>query len=494
MSETENLALPETDVHYNDVRMYVENTPIEGYEHASEKAREDFRDIKFGVRIHWGLYTKLQLQQESWPFLKMSYEDRQKYQALYREFMPECFSAEEWMRFFKKAGFRCFAFTSKHHDGFSLFDTKTRVKRRANWTAPNGPQVEECDLAYSVMDTPFKRDIVGELCEAARKYNIKIDLYFSHPDWYDADFRPYTFHPLTVPNVKDLLPQKEFDEMPSRFDTMRPVTVSALTKEERARMIARHREQLRELLTNYGKIDMLCLDMWLGKDVWPELRETIMTLRKICPDIMLRCRGIGNYGDYYTPEGFVPGKKENTDMPWMVIYPLANTFSYDPDGSRYKGSEWVIRNLVDAVAKGGNFMVGIGPDENGLWHPKAIEQLEEAGKWLTVNGEAIYGTRARPDLLYREGESLYFTRSKDSKNIYAISVEWPGASLTIKTVIPKEGTEIFLLGHKDLLNWEYDDKSGLTIFLPDHLQNEGNRPCGTAFSFRISGASFHGKN
>ena len=84
---------------------------------------------------------------------------------------------------------KVFAFTTKHHDGFSMFDTKTRVRQRANWTAPGGAKLEACDTAYSIMDTPFHRDVVRELCDAARRHGIKIDLYFSHPDWYDADFR-----------------------------------------------------------------------------------------------------------------------------------------------------------------------------------------------------------------------------------------------------------------------------------------------------------------
>jgi len=250
-------------------------------------------------------------------------------------------------------------------------------------------------------------------------------------------------------------------------------------------MIARHRKQMEELLTNYGRIDMICLDMWWGPEVWPDLRETIKTLRGIAPDTMFRARGIGNYGDYYTPEGFVPGAKENTNMPWMVIYPLANTFSYDPDEGRYKGSEWIIRNLVETAAKGGNFMVGIGPDENGFWHPKAVEQLEETGKWLEVNGEAIYGTRERPGNLYQEGEDLYFTRSKDGGTLYAICTKWPGRVLRLKTVRAKDNAPIRLLGCEGVLSWTNGGESGLSIDIPESLRDEKNRPCKIAYVFKI---------
>lgn len=490
MSSKKFVTLPESDMYLSMVNSYVEKEPDIDYDQASEEAREAFRDMKFGVRIHWGLYTLLNLQGESWPFLKMPFEERHRYQQLYREFNPDGFDAREWMRLFKKAGMKCFAFTAKHHEGFSMFDTQTRVKRRVDWASAGGPQVEECNSSYSVMDSPFRRDIVRELCDAAREFGINIDLYFSNPDWYDADFRPYGYHPLTVPESNRLITEREISDIDRFFGGMKPVEVPCLTPEEKEEMVSRHRRQLTELLTNYGKIDMVCLDNWFGPDVWPELKETMKILRKIQPDCMFRARGIGNYGDYYTPEGFVPGSKENTDMPWMVIYPLANSFSYDPEESHYKGGAWIVRNLIDSVAKGGNFMVGIGPDASGRWHPEAVRDLEYAGRWLKVNGEAIYGTRPRPGSFYREGNDIYFTRTKDWKYTYAICTGWPGRTLSIQTMRPRKGTDVMMLGYGEKLPWNYKG-DGFTLDLPECLQDESGRPCETAYSFRFEAVQDH---
>ena len=196
--------LPETDHHYQHTKSYVEDTPIPQYQWASSHAYEAFRDMKFGVRIHWGLYSVAGYEKESWPFLSKSFAERQKYNQIYKTWNPQGFDASEWMNLFSESGLKMFAFTSKHHEGFSMFNTRTRVRSRANWTAPGGPKMEDCDLAYSIMETPFKRDIVGELCQAAHKRDMKIALYFSHPDWYDADFRPYVYHPLQVPSSPKL--------------------------------------------------------------------------------------------------------------------------------------------------------------------------------------------------------------------------------------------------------------------------------------------------
>ena len=130
-----NNRLPETDHHWKKIQTYIEPVPVADYQYASEQAYEDFQDIKYGIRLHWGLYSVLN-EGESWPLLAMSNEKRQAYLEAYPKFNPTEFNADEWMKLFADSGLRMFAITTKHHDGFSLFDTKTRVKQRINWTAP----------------------------------------------------------------------------------------------------------------------------------------------------------------------------------------------------------------------------------------------------------------------------------------------------------------------------------------------------------------------
>jgi len=403
--------LPLTDGHYIRTSGYVEDIPVPEYSWAPDGVYEDFQDIKFGIRVHWGPYSINRLQGESWPLLKMKPPEKQAYQELYKSWNPLGFDAVEWVDFFAQSGAKMFAFTSKHHDGFSMFDTKTRVKKRVNYMAAGGPEIEDCDLAYSIMETPFKRDVVRELTDAAHAKGLKVDLYFSHPDWYDSDFRPYNYHPLQVPGSAEIAVvgknrSPEIEDPESYFAASGRIIKPNPSPEQVTRMMKRHKAQLEELVTGYGKIDMVCLDQWLGPQVWPQLRETMIYLRKLRPDVMFRARGIGNYGDYYTPEGFVPNSKENTDTPWFVIHSLGSSFSYESDESKYKGAGWVVRNLVDAVSKGGNFMAGIGPDGDGRFHPTAIKQLKEAGQWLRINGEGIYATRPRAGDLWHQEDSI----------------------------------------------------------------------------------------
>ncbi len=473
-----DIRLPITDIHGIVVSYFIERDPDPDYSHASPEAYEDFLDMKFGIRIHWGIYSTQGMVDTSWPLLKLSYEERQGFQEAYKTWNPQGFDAEEWMDFFERSGVRVFAFTAKHHEGFSMYDTRTRVKRRVNWTAAGGPEIEECDLAYSIMETPFGSDVVKELTDAAHRRGIRIDLYYSHPDWYDADFRPYCYHPLSTPD--EMLRPWKYGWIPHNKDNLRITLGPDVTEDEKHRMVKRHREQLIEILSNYGRIDMVCLDMWMGPEVWPEMRETIKMLRKIQPDVMFRARGIGNYGDYYTPERFVPGRPSNTDMPWMVIYPVARSFAYDPDASRYKGARWIIHNLIDATAKGGNFMAAIGPDADGRFHPEAVRQFEETGDWLRVNGEAIYATRMWDH--WKEGESVRFTRTKDNKYVYAVCMEWPGDRFRSRVLRPREGSKVRMLGVEEDLEWSV--KHGwLTVEIPRSIAD--NKPCGHAWALKV---------
>lgn len=463
---------------------YIESVPVPEYRHASAGAYEAFQDMKFGARIHWGIYSIWHRGNESWPFLKMSFDDRQRYNDLYKTWNPAGFDADAWMEVFRESGMKMFAFTTKHHEGFSMFDTKTRVTNRANWTASGGPRIEKCDLAYSIMETPFRRDIVKELCDAAHKRDLKIDLYFSHPDWYDADFRPYVEHPLQVPSSASLMSARDFARTREVYGD-HPVIVPDPDDRTVSRMMNRHRAQLVELLTNYGKIDMVGLDMYLGARVWPQLRQTLLKIREIQPDVMLRNRGIGNYGDYFTPERVIPGSNQKTAMPWFCIYPLGTDFSYEPDAAKYKGTEWIVFSLADTVAKGGGLMVGVGPSVDGEFHPEAIRQMKATGPWLQVNGEAIYSTRSREGDLWSEGDKIRYTRSRDRRFVYAILLEWPGRSIRLQKIRPRKGSKVELLGSNAELAWSFDAASGTTITLPENLQDARNRPCQYAWSLKF---------
>jgi alpha-L-fucosidase len=472
-----NIVLP--DKYLQEFAFYIEQEPQPDYVHAPVEAHEAFRDMKFGVRIHWGIYSIWELRGESWPFLTMDKQKRQQYQELYKTWNPKGFDAEKWMQFFDRAGFKCFAFTTKHHEGFCMYDTNTRVKKRINWTARDEPFIDDCDLAYSIMETPFKRDVVKELCDAARKHDIKVDLYFSHPDWYDADFRPYSHHPILTEEAVDNA--RDFDaDLLSAFTGHYCEFMPPASAEESARMMQRHRDQLVEVIGKF-KPDMCCLDMRLGPRNWPHVRETTKILRKLHPPVMFRNRGIGNYGDYYTPEGFVPGDPANTNMPWMVIYPLGSSFSYEGDTEKHKGTRWIVHNLVDVCAKGGNFMVGIGPSKDGTFHPEAVKQLEAAGGWVKVNAEGIYGTRPWKKA-WKEGNNVRFTASKDGKTLYAFVLEWPGKQIVSTFVKPVKGSKVFMLGSEKDLEWKVDAGS-LKVAIPDDLAQ--HKPCDHAWCIKI---------
>lgn len=428
------------------------------YQHAPTESVEAWKDKKFGIRIHWGVYCLIG-SNASWSLPNSSREYQDLYGTLYEFFDPTEFDADQWMDLFDRAGAKFFTFTSKHHDGFCMWPTRTTQKaiRRTHngisFRPRQPPNFEGCTINYSIVDTPYRKDIVGAIVQAARRKGLGIGLYYSHVDWHDPAFAwdPYNIH-------FDAGYNKQSD--PERWQSF----------------IDREREQVRELVTSYGPLDILCFDACWPKAAREDAARLAKMVRKLQPNILMRDRGVGAYGDFYTPEGNIPeGFSEGN---WMVIYPCGHSPAYLPFDT-YKPKEWVLESLIDITAKGGNFEVCFGPMPNGKWPQDAVARLEYVGQWLGVNGEAIYKTR--PWSAFKQGDDIRFTRSKDGKFIYAISLQWPGREFAVRSVRAKPGSVVHMLGVKQPLRWKQANE--LVIEVPSQVAE--NKPCQQAYSFKI---------
>ena len=444
---------------WHDLERGFPKTVSPGYHHAPEEAVEAWKDQKFGIRIHWGLYCLIG-SDASWCLPHSTREFQNIYNTLYEFFNPTDFDADSWMDLFQRAGIRFFTFTTKHHEGFCMWPTETVVKsiRRAphglSFMPKHQPNFQDCMIHYSVMDTPYKKDIVGTLIKAARKRGVGVGLYYSHVDWHDPAF---AWDPYNIYYDPKFTRQSD----PKRWQAF----------------IDQERKQLRELMTWYGPIDLLSLDIAWPESAAQEIVEIAMMVRKLQPKVLMRHRGVGPYGDYYTPERTIPGSFSKGN--WMVIYPGGQAFSYLPNDI-YKPREWVLESLIDIVAKGGNFEVGYGPMPDGTWPQETVERLVYVGDWLNVNGEAIYATRAWK--IYKQGDDVRFTRSKDGRYLYAISLKWPGNKFVVKTVRAVPGSPVLMLGVKKPLRWQQQGDS-LAIEIPPEVA--ANKPCQQAFAFKI---------
>jgi alpha-L-fucosidase len=376
-----------------------------------------FREARFGMFIHWGLYA---IPAGRWngkeiPGIGEWIMNRASipvadYKALAAQFNPTQFSAAGIVGLAKSAGMKYIVITSKHHDGFAMFDSKANP--------------------FNILQaTPFKRDPLKELAEECRKQGIKLGFYHSQDqDWTapggaaykTGDHKPPTFHwdPAQDGSFSQYLDTKAIP-------------------------------QIKELLSNYGEFPAIVWFDTPTKDMTPELAGKIVSVLNQHPNLIWNNRLGGGYsGDTETPEQYIPARGY-PGRDWESCMTMNDTWGYKQDDLNFKSTETLVRNLIDIASKGGNYLLNIGPMATGEVPAPEVERLQQVGKWLEVNGESIYATE--PTLFGDEAGSFSPTE-KDSEGkpkfiaswkwrstttankIYIHLFEWPGSTFRLEKV------------------------------------------------------------
>ncbi len=339
---------------------------------------EEWKDARFGMFIHWGPVS-LKGTEIGWS--RGRSVPVAEYDALYKQFNPVYFNADEWVSVAKAAGMKYIVLTTKHHDGFCLWNTR--------------------QTDYNMMNTPFKRDVVKELAEACKKQNIAFGAYYSTCDWYQPDF------PLTSPGGTIERPVSNLDAYTTYL-----------------------KKQIGELLLNYGPLLTLWFDMPQKFDA-VRGQGIIDFAHTIQPDILINSR-TGAKGDYDTPEQRVGGFQN--DHPWESCMTIANQWAWKPNDV-VKTLEQCLHSLIRSSGGDGNLLFNVGPMSDGRIEPLQVDRLKEMGQWLQQYGYTIYGTRGGPFKPTDWGVS-----TRKGNNIYLHILRWNGKM--VKIALPDIGMEI----------------------------------------------------
>ena len=344
----------------------------------NEQKIEQWKDDRFGMFIHWGPVT-LKGTEIGWS--RGAEIPIEEYDNLYKQFNPVNFNAEDWVKLAKDAGMKYIIFTSKHHDGFCMWDAKY--------------------TDYNIMNSPFKRDVVKELADACRKYGMALGLYHSTLDWHHPDF------PLTSPGGRVRRATSDLDRYTEYL-----------------------KNQSVELLKNYGPLFVMWYDVPQEFDA-KRGQGVIDLVRKVQPDIIVNNR-TGAKGDFDTPEQRVGGFQN--DRPWETCMTIARQWAWKPN-DEVKSLEQCLHSLVRSAGGDGNLLFNVGPMSDGRIEPLQIERLKEMGQWLLKHGDAVYGTRGGPFKPTDWGVS-----TRKGNTIYLHILKWYGNSP--KIVMPDLGIEI----------------------------------------------------
>jgi alpha-L-fucosidase len=434
---------------------------------------EWFQDQKFGLLLHWGPYSQWQIveswslcpEDENWcerrgPHAQDYFAYKRAYEGLKQTFNPVRFDPAAWAAAAQRAGMRYVVFTTKHHDGFCMFDTR------------------ETDYRITAPDCPFsahpRANIAGELFAAFRAEGLGIGAYFSKPDWHSPDYW-WPYFPPSDRNVN-----YEIAKHPERWEAFKAFTHA----------------QIKELMSDYGPIDILWLDggwvqpMTATSPRWGKLPcnqdidmpALARMARALQPGLIIVDRAVeGPYQNYRTPEQDVPATPP--DFVWETCMTMATSWSYVATDT-YKPARELIHLLVDIVAKGGNLLLNIGPSPDGELPPAALDRLAALGDWMQVNSSAIYGTRATPP--YRE-DRLCYTRLPDGTThaIYLADVDEqaPPAHVVLRGFTPQAGSALHMLGVEAPLAWQRGP-AGTVVTIPESIREKP--PCAHAWVLRFT--------
>lgn len=435
---------------------------------------EEWKDLKFGLLMHWGPYSQWGVV-ESWSICpedlpwaaaarkkgvaENNYDAyKQAYEALKSTFNPTSFAPEKWAAAAREAGMKYVIFTTKHHDGFCMFDTKeTRYK------------ITDRECPFS---TNPRSNVTKEIFEAFRKEGFWTGAYFSKPDW-NMDAYWWKKFPVADRNCN-----YQISKYPDMWQKYVDFT----------------HNQINELMTDYGKIDILWLDGgWVRKTSDEEVKGYLnevyegvrysrnpqnqdidierlaLNARKKQPGLIVVDRACpGPYQNYLTPEQHIPA--EGLPYPWETCMTMAGSWSHVP-GDVYKPTGDILRKLVDIVSKGGNYLLNIGPRPDGEWDDTAYQRLKEIGAWLNVNGEAIYKTRMYE--VYGEGEQVRYTRSADGKSVYVFVMDSSKSEVALEKLTISDSATPVILGNAEPILWKKANK-GLVFSLTESQKKAAN--------------------
>uniref|UniRef100_UPI00321639B2 alpha-L-fucosidase n=1 Tax=uncultured Draconibacterium sp. TaxID=1573823 RepID=UPI00321639B2 len=450
---------------------------------------EDWQDLKFGLLMHWGIYSQWGIV-ESWSICPEDYgwcarkkgstpDDyftyKKEYENLKLAFNPINFNPEKWAKAASNAGMKYVVFTTKHHDGFCMWDTKYT------------------DYKITSKESPFhvnpKANIAKEVFDAFRAEGLWAGAYFSKPDWNT----PYYWDPKFPPLDRNV-----------NYDP-------ALYPERWEKYVQFTHNQIMELMTEYGDIDILWLDGgWVCKQSDEALKEyykgrhaetktgfiknrvidqdirmdeIAAKAREKQPGLIVVDRAVpGPNQNYLTPENKVP--EAQLPYPWESCIIAGGGWGWVPN-PQYMSPKKAIHMLIDIVAKGGNLLYNIGPAPDGTWPEAAYTLLNAMGDWIHVNSEAIYSTRA---IAPYKSDNVCLTQQKDTKAVYAIYMEEEDgsslpASFTVKGIKAAKNAKLTMLGASGSLKWENTDE-GVKVYVPAKIRK--NLPCDLAWAVKIS--------